>query len=300
MKKGYGIAELLKLLKIFRDCRIFVVFYSAICYSKYSGLHNVYIVFTAYLPDDYEWFNGGIFRMQTRTEKQLFVGRREQKYYLSHPDALKLQRELDVLLERDSHSPKGAYRVKSLYFDSYQNVDYFEKLHGYEKRKKIRMRIYDEDASAVKLELKEKQGEYQHKHSLLLSREEAEEMCGGNYGVLLLRQEEIAHRIYRILRCGGYRPAAVVEYDRLAYIYRNYATRITFDSGVRSEELTPALFERKRYRRLANEDYVILEVKFNRHLAGFIGSVLQKYCLNQVSVSKYGEGRPVFAGKFVM
>lgn len=232
--------------------------------------------------------------MKTKTENELFVGRREQKYYLSNCDAIRLQRELDLLLKRDSHSKKGFYRVKSLYFDSYENVDYFEKLHGYEKRKKIRLRIYDENASAAKLELKEKQGEYQQKHSLLLSREEAEALCVGDFGVLLLRDEAIAHRIYRILRCGGYRPTVIIEYDRLAYVYQNYETRITFDSKVRSEESNSDLFERKDYRKTGNGDTVILEVKFNGNLVGFIGSVLQKYCLNQVSVSKYGGGRPLF------
>lgn len=231
-----------------------------------------------------------------KMEEELFVGRREQKYYMKTADALKLQRELNVLLARDSHSKKGAYRVKSLYFDSYANRDYFEKLGGFEKRKKIRLRIYDEDSETVKLELKEKQGEYQHKYSLPLSRQEARRMMNGDYGILLARQEETACRIYNILRQGGYRPAVIVEYDRLAYVYQNYSTRITFDSGVRSDEICLDLFARRNCSRVENGEFVILEIKYNGYLAGFIGSVLQKYCLNQVSVSKYGEGRPVFAG----
>ncbi|NBH83652.1 polyphosphate polymerase domain-containing protein [bacterium C-53] len=228
-------------------------------------------------------------------EREIFVGRRERKYYMRVTEALKLQKELDILLKRDSHSERGAYRVKSLYFDSYTNQDYFEKLGGFERRKKIRLRIYDENDRAVKLELKEKQGESQQKHSLLLSRDDAERMMKGDYGILLSKQEKTAGRIYNILRQGGYRPAVIVEYDRTAYVYQNYSTRITFDSKVRSEEVCLDLFKKEQYRQVDDGNFVILEVKYNGYLAGFIGSILQKYCLDQVSVSKYGEGRPIFA-----
>lgn len=231
--------------------------------------------------------------------EELFVGRREQKYYMKTSDALRLQRELDILLRRDSHSQRGAYRVKSLYFDSYANRDYFEKLGGFEVRKKVRLRIYDENDRTVKLELKEKYGESQQKRSLILSRSEAESVMRGDYGVLLDRQEETARRIYNILRQGGYRPAVIVEYNRLAYVYQNYAARITFDSGVRSEEVCLNLFERGRYREAEDGNLVILEVKYNGYLAGFIGSILQKYCVNQVSISKYGKGRLLFADSFL-
>lgn len=258
-----------------------LVFFYRICYSDYLE----YYFYRSY---------GGDRIVHTMAEKELFVGRTERKYRMEISEARKLQKELDLLLKRDTHSQNGPYRVKSLYFDSYRNIDYTEKLGGFEKRRKIRLRLYDENASRVKLEIKQKQGDYQHKCSLILSRQEAQRMMDRDYAVLLSRQEETAYRIYNILMQGGYRPVAIVEYDRTAYVYENYVTRITFDADVRSEELALDLFQRGNYRRTMGEA-MILEVKYNGCLAGFISSVLSKYSLTQTAVSKYAGGRPLFA-----
>lgn len=227
-------------------------------------------------------------------EKELFVGRSEKKYLMNYWDALRLQQELDLLLHRDAHSLDGSYRVKSLYFDSYINEDFFEKYAGYEKRKKVRLRIYGENNLSAKLELKEKEGEYQHKTSLFVSREEAEKLIQGDYEILLNRKEEIASRFYTILRESGYKPSAVVEYQRLAYIYNNYNTRITFDSKICSDELNFELFKTNQNYHTVLENFVILEVKYNQCLVGFISSILKKYELVNLSVSKYCTSRPIF------
>ena len=95
----------------------------------------------------------------------LSVTRSELKYWISYQDSLLLQDEMAKLLSYDSYSENGFYRVKSLYFDSINNIDYMEKLAGTEKRK-IRLRIYDEDADFAKLELKQKEGAYPAKEKL--------------------------------------------------------------------------------------------------------------------------------------
>lgn len=223
----------------------------------------------------------------------LSVLRSELKYWISYQDSLVLQKELNDLLMPDSYSQDGFYRVKSLYFDTLNQKDYVQKLDGVEYRKKIRMRIYDEDTDTVKLECKQKNGALQRKESLLISREDARRYMEGDYGTLLDYEEELAWRLYSDMTLGCYRPAVVIEYDRFAYLYGEYNTRITIDRHVRSSEVSLDLFEKDLPWIHTVEDAVILEVKFNGKLIEPIKRILAKYHLTNVSVSKYGGGRPV-------
>lgn len=223
----------------------------------------------------------------------LSVLRSELKYWISYRDSLLLQAELDKLLMPDEYSQDGFYRVKSLYFDSINQIDFTEKLDGAESRKKIRMRIYDEDTQTVKLECKQKTGALQHKESLLINRAEAMQYMEGDYSGLLERPEETAWRLYSDMTLGCYRPAVIIEYDRCAYRYGEYNTRITIDRNVRSSELCLDLFEREIPWIPTIDDQVILEVKFNEKLIEPIKRILAKYHLTNVSVSKYGSGRPI-------
>lgn len=223
----------------------------------------------------------------------LSVLRSELKYWISYSDSLLLQAELSRLLQPDTYSQDGFYRVKSLYFDSLNQKDYVEKLEGVERRKKIRMRIYDEDTHTVKLECKQKSGALQHKESLLISREDAVRYMEGDYGSLLDYTEELAWRLYCDMTLGCYRPAVVIEYERCAYMYGEYNTRITIDRHVRSSEVSLDLFDKNLTWINTVEDAVILEVKFNGKLIEPLKKILGKYHLINVSVSKYGSGRPV-------
>lgn len=193
----------------------------------------------------------------------LSVYRSELKYWISYQDSVCLQAELEKLLLPDRYAKDGFYRVKSLYFDSFAQTDYIDKIEGVERRKKIRMRIYDEDTEQVKLECKRKSGALQHKESLTVSRADAICCMEGDYGSLLRYPEELAWRLYSEMMLGCYRPAVIVEYERCAYVYGEYNTRVTIDRHVRSSELELDLFERNLPWVHTVEDAVILEVKFN-------------------------------------
>lgn len=220
----------------------------------------------------------------------LSVLRSEEKYLLTYPQALRLQNEFRSLLTPDTFGPNG-YRVRSLYFDSFKNIDYHEKLSGLYHRKKVRLRIYDEAQQTAKLELKEKHGDAQHKTSVTVSREDALELCGGNYGVLLDYESSNALRLYTIMTLGLYRPAAVIEYDRMAFTYDMFSTRITFDSKVRTSEYNLQLYNTEMPWDYVMDQQVVLEVKYNRVLPNVISKVLDHENLNRVSVSKYAMGR---------
>lgn len=229
-------------------------------------------------------------------ESALSVFRNEKKYLVPYRNAVAIREKLDEILARDEHSETAGYMVRSLYFDSINNIDYKTKLAGVQRRKKIRIRSYSPDAEKCKLEMKEKDGDLQHKVSLWIAREDAQELSKLNYSALTkyFDESQDAVLIYTTMVMGGYRPVVLVEYDRSAYIYPVYNTRITVDMNLRSSESNLDLFcDRPVYTVLMKED-VILEVKYNQRLVRFLSDILRQYHLTQCSVSKYCMGRKIF------
>ena len=226
---------------------------------------------------------------------QLSVFRHENKYLLTYDEAMSLKEKLGRILKRDGYSQDGPYLVRSLYLDSVENTDFYEKLAGDEVRKKIRLRIYSSKDNLCKLEIKQKNGDLQHKVSLWITRDEAE-ITRGNFSVLTsyFDGNPDAAYIYSQLQMGIYRPKALVEYDRLAFMHELFSTRITFDMNVRSSESCLELFDREPSLVPVFNGMVVLEVKYNGTLLDSISSALQDYDLTRTSFSKYCISRSVY------
>ncbi len=230
------------------------------------------------------------------SEKTLEVLRTETKYLVSKDMTEVLKWELGRVINSDIHSINGGYMVRSLYFDTINDRDYITKLAGIENRQKVRLRIYSTNDQTVKLEVKQKFGDLQRKVSLILTKEDALELCQINYSVLTkyFDQSEDAIKIYLLMTQGLYRPAALIEYDRIAYTHPLYSTRVTLDCNIRSTESNLDLYsEDPGYSILLTENNV-LEVKYNKKLMRHIADSLRKYNLTKISVSKYCLGRKVF------
>ena len=226
----------------------------------------------------------------------LSVFRNENKYYISFDKYINLKSKLDKILKRDEYSKENSYIVRSLYFDSINNIDFRTKLGGTNIRKKIRLRVYDLKSNKCKLEMKQKNANLQHKISLWIDREDVNKLIKGEYSVLTkyFSKSKEALLIYKTMVLGCYKPVVMVEYDRIAYVYPRYNTRLTFDMNVRSSESNFNLFDENiMFTTLINQK-VILEVKYNDKLMGFISNVLKPYKLTQLAVSKYCSGRKVF------
>ncbi|MGN0414737.1 MAG: VTC domain-containing protein [Agathobacter sp.] len=69
------------------------------------------------------------------------------------------------MLLTDSFSQKGSYMVRSLYFDTPEDRDYFQKINEQNVRRKIRLRIYSPTDQRAKLEMKQKENIFQRKRS---------------------------------------------------------------------------------------------------------------------------------------
>jgi len=216
--------------------------------------------------------------------------RQELKYYISPLDAEILSKTLGDILSLDSNSTnhKG-YRVRSLYFDSFDDICLSSKQAGQLMRKKVRLRTYGEtNHETLKFEIKYKQDALVFKESTVVSKALAQQVCTGNWSVLLEQNDPILDKIYAIFSTGLYQPKVIVEYQRLAYVYPAFNVRITFDHFLHSNINHLDLFSKhKDAMPVIIEGKQILEVKYEHYLPDFIRKLLSQIPAERQAISKY-------------
>lgn len=216
------------------------------------------------------------------------VLREEKKFLISVADFLKLSHKVEQVMLGDSHNGTHGYMIRSLYFDTPFDDDFFEKQAGVELRRKVRLRCYDPNSDFAMLELKQKQGVQQLKRSLRVSKTDGQRLIDGDYGVLLSYQEPFAAEMYALMQSRCYRPKTIVEYNRKAFIAKENKIRITFDNKIVSTESSFDLFNPNLNMNPVLDPYdVVLEVKFNGFLLGYIKELINCTDKSELSVSKY-------------
>ena len=217
--------------------------------------------------------------------------RHENKYRVDKNNIYNIRDKLSNLLHIDRNIE--GYTVRSLYFDSVNDIDYYDKLAGACNRKKIRLRLYDSNLDLIKLEIKCKYDNHQLKKSLVIDKDTALYLMNGYYEVLLYLNNNDAVEIYQIMRCNCYRPKCIIEYDRIAFTSNNN-TRVTLDYNVRKcDNIWDFLSNKPNYINLTNYNEGILEIKYDRFLEPYIANVLKENINSQESISKYVMGRNI-------
>lgn len=223
----------------------------------------------------------------------LEVHRRELKYRLNAPQVPAIRRRLSAFLLPDSHGGPEGYPVRSLYFDTLTDADFQDKVDGCDCRQKIRLRLYGA-AGPIKLELKQKNGGFQRKRSLPVTREEARALMAGSWDFLRCRPEPTAHTLYRMLLLGCYRPKCIVQYRRVALYTPENDIRITFDSDLRASESKLDLFDVSApLYPVEPPGAVTLEVKYNGFLFSNVKLALGTEIGSPISSSKYCRARSI-------
>ncbi len=216
------------------------------------------------------------------------VLRQEKKYLMTIPDMQQLSHALDYIMIQDPHNGQDGYRIRSLYFDTLNDGDYEDKLNGVELRRKIRLRIYDPSADFAMLEMKQKEGAYQKKRSLRVSREDAIALSRGQYSPLLHYPDPFAAECYCLMQMQCYRPKTIVEYHRKAFIAKENKIRITFDHQIQATESSYSLFDdHLNMYPVLDTSNVVLEVKYNGFLLSYIKDAVNAANRSEITVSKY-------------
>jgi len=226
------------------------------------------------------------------------VLRQERKYLITREQFHKFDTRYDRLLVPDEHNGHFGYLVRTLYFDTIDERDFYQREEGVELRRKIRLRTYDPDNDFAMLEVKQKHANYQKKRSLRVSREDAIALTEGDYQCLIKMEDPFAKECYAMMMTHTYRPKSIVEYNRKAYIAHENKIRITFDSNIRATESSFQLFDKKLNMNQVFDPYLmILEVKYNGFMLSYIKDIISmdlntnkaasKYCLSRSSGLHY-------------
>ena len=214
--------------------------------------------------------------------------RHEFKYLISAADARLLKLRLKHIMEPDPHAgANGRYTIRSLYFDDLNHSAFYEKVDGIDFRSKYRVRVYNYTLNTIKLEKKEKLGNLTRKTAQTISHQDAkalQSLCipeASGRGNLL---EELAVKI----RSQGIRPMVLVDYDRTPFICRDGNTRITLDENLRTKPFCADLTASPAAMiPVLEKGQVILEVKYDDFLPGYLADVLRDIPKVNIAISKF-------------
>lgn len=215
--------------------------------------------------------------------------RHEMKYLISIGEAAMLKNRVDHLLQKDPHVKQaGAYTIRSLYFDDYENRCFYENENGTDPREKFRIRIYNHSTDRITLECKRKERGKTLKTACPLTVEQTRILMAGRPLPNIGEQDPVLRKLTLQMLTRRMRPVVIVEYDRIPYVYPNGNVRITLDLNVSSSKHVGQFLDEKISKRpIMPTGQHLMEVKFDTYLPDFIHHNLQLHSLAQTAYSKY-------------
>lgn len=218
--------------------------------------------------------------------------RKEIKYRIIEQDFLRLRNMMDAYLAYDSYSGAKGYAVRSLYFDSLDDRDLYDKLDGTLEHKKIRLRSYDPMGDSFNLEFKCRWNQDGFKRKLKLNREQAKRLVANDYSVLLEFDNSLARELFDRMVRGRYTPKVIVEYQRTAWLYPVSNIRVTWDQGIRASYFPESFFEeRPLFIPIVPDSQGVLEIKYDYVFPSVLKDALHGLDQLPVANSKYALGR---------
>jgi hypothetical protein len=217
------------------------------------------------------------------------VFRHEFKYYINYFEYEILRSRLKAILHKDKFANEnGDYHIRSLYFDDIHNTALFEKQSGVLKRKKFRIRIYNLKDNVIKLEKKSRVGQFIHKESAHLTRQEYNMIMNEEIDFLKDSSNKLFHEFYFDIVSSRFKPEVIVDYIREAFIWDVGNIRVTFDKYLKTGLYKTDIFNKNISTiDVLEEPKMILEIKYDNFLPDFIRRILQINSNQRYAISKY-------------
>lgn len=189
--------------------------------------------------------------------------RHEYKIFLNYSDYLTIRSRLRAVVPHDKHVDKtGEYKIRSLYFDNYNDKALMEKLSGVNMREKFRIRCYNDNYDIINLEKKSKINGYCNKLSERVTKDEVRKIINGDTQWMLNSSRPLVSELYVKMKTQQLRPKTIIDYYREPFIYTAGNVRITLDRDVRTSVKNIDILDPNVPMIKANEIVVVLEVKY--------------------------------------
>lgn len=219
--------------------------------------------------------------------------RHELKFFINFSDYFEIKNRIKYIAYLDKNAnTSGNYHIRSLYFDNFNDKALLEKINGYSKREKFRIRYYNDNFDFIRLEKKSKINGLCTKFSAPITKKECKKLLNNDIDWMLNSNKSLIKELYFKMKSQMLKPKTVVDYTREAYIYKPGNVRITIDSNVRTGIYSQDIFNMTLPTiKIPNNDAIILEVKFDEFLPDIIKDVIQTNTRKSTSISKYASSR---------
>ncbi|MGI6544975.1 MAG: polyphosphate polymerase domain-containing protein [Fastidiosipilaceae bacterium] len=215
------------------------------------------------------------------------IYRNEQKYIVDELTLQLMTAKLDAVMDVDRHQVNDSYRVRSMYFDTYERKSYRENDAGVEERQKFRIRVYDDPRSTIKLEIKHKLKNKNYKESCAISEEQLNAILSNSL-MYDPNHPKPLRVFYLQMRLNLLRPSIIVEYQRRAYVYGIGNVRVTFDRNIAYSYAFDRFLDQKiPLTPLLEMNQHVLEVKYDKLLPEIIAQVIETGELYRRTFSKF-------------
>jgi len=229
------------------------------------------------------------------------IARIESKYLISNqkiPELRKLLLPYMILDKYSERHPDNQYTVRSIYFDTRRMDYYHDKLAGLKRRKKLRIRGYDEPNadSFVFLEIKRKNGPTINKSRAPIRFSDhinfIREGDPDKYRDILESVDngfQDAKNFLYHLYTSNLVPTIKIIYEREAFFYKfDQKIRLTIDKNLRSSLIvdTERLYEEDNIR-YGLPSKAIFEVKVYGEIPLWLQHIIACLKLQQEALSKY-------------
>ena len=220
--------------------------------------------------------------------------RYEFKYILNEELKNKVESQIKHFMKYDgyvSNEYDNSYFVRSLYYDSPSSYNFYEKIDGIKKRKKFRIRTYDNKSNpTLFIEQKGRNVNRVFKYRTAIRQNDIDNFYNAiNYDQLIIKYNDI--KIINEFVSDSVKkkiaPVVLVDYIRRPYVSDyDMNFRATFDSQIKAKP-SQKLFPDDDNFFDCLSGYTILEVKFYRKIPAWFHKLILVYNLERVSVSKF-------------
>lgn len=216
--------------------------------------------------------------------------RHELKFICKEVELDILEEKIKLICKPDPYAnSENSYTIRSVYFDTYDDVFLKENEAGVDNYIKYRIRIYNFSDELIKLECKQTIYGMKVKESCALTKEQCMSLLHHNYRIRCMEGQELLARFLQESMLRIYLPKVIVDYQRSAYIHPIGNVRITLDRNISSSYDVVNFFEKGIGKRLVMpKDVHVLEVKYDEVLPDMFWNLISgKKSIQRTSFSKY-------------
>lgn len=190
--------------------------------------------------------------------------------------------------------PDKKYQVASLYFDSAGLACYYEKIAGVERRKKLRIRVYDPQIlpdTKFYVEIKRKDDAVVIKDRIVSLNQDCHQAIIQDDSSKLMSDRSVEDKVFWnefswTMKYNCLKPKLMVIYNRAPLIGKSDKKfRVTFDTDIVAYPADWVVFNNDAVD--VNPEKVILEVKYNNILPAWFHDIIKDFQLERIAFSKY-------------